>query len=61
MTDPPSPPPPPAIAYCAPGRQLLTALYLMLRGEHADRIEETPHLTGNTILLIPGTPPRWPV
>lgn len=45
------PEPPPVIAYCAPGRTLMTALTLMWRGERVARIEETPHLGGRDILV----------
>jgi hypothetical protein len=45
------------IAYCGPGRTLLTALTLMLDGEHVTAIYETPHLPdpGMILLVSPAT------
>jgi hypothetical protein len=52
------------IAYCGPGRTIITALLLMLDGETVDRIEETPHLPDPDMILLvaPATfdLPSWP-
>lgn len=41
-------------ACCAPGRTVLSALALMLKGEHADRIVEHPWLEGfDCVILAP--------
>lgn len=43
------------IAYCAPGRRITAALTLALHGTLDDvtAIEETPHLDGDVIIVIP--------
>lgn len=58
----PQPEPRQQVAYCAPGRQLLTALLLMMRGERVRRVEETALMAGRTdVIVIPDmtTPADW--
>ena len=40
------------LAYCAPGRKLESALALMFKGEQVSDIEESPHLTGTTDVIL---------
>lgn len=42
----------PVVAYCPPGRQLATALLLMLAGETVVRVEETPHLASTGAVIV---------
>jgi hypothetical protein len=58
----PPPEPPQVVAYCAPGRQFLTALLLLMRGERVRRVEETPLMAGRTdVIVVPDmtTPADW--
>jgi hypothetical protein len=40
------------VAYCAPGRQLATALALILNGEDFTRVYESPLLERNDVILV---------
>lgn len=39
-------------AYCAPGRETITALTLLLRGEKAGRILAHPWMAGRTDIIL---------
>jgi hypothetical protein len=59
------PEPPRRVAYCAPGREAVTALILALRGEQVDEVTASRILAGaDYAVVVTDTPmqlPEWPV
>jgi hypothetical protein len=40
------------VAYCAPGRSAVAAILTALRPEPVIAVHETPHITGDSIILV---------